>query len=400
MRRGRLRTITSVVLAGALAITLAACHGGDAAPSASDSTTSSVPTSAAATTTTTVAAAGPAIVLSTQGDEVDAYPATRPFSTQVVVPSTDADRDGVDVGGQICFDPTDPMRCVAVDRTAAAEGQAGWGVFELSGSALGKLKASELARLVPTFQRSTDSPSPFGCAFLPDGRLLTTDLGNRTRGTTNGQLVEWFPPLDRERVPSCKVDVTLAAPEGVLVDGDRVLVAESRGRGVTSFVTSTLPSAPSSAGGCSQRDATHALLAFGVVHTPLVANAAAVGLANAAGIVRTNNGGLFVSNPTNGVIAQLDPTGRVLRRVLTPPKPGALGARPFATGTPVGLAIAPDGALFFADAGLERRDGAIVPGVRTGTIRRIAFTGGRPLPPEVVRSGLQDPEGLGVWTPS
>lgn len=392
MRRARFRTVT---LAGALALALAACHGGSGS-SAGGGTTSSVPTSSAATTTTTVTAAGPAIAFSTQGDELDAYPTTRPFATQVVVPSADADRDGVDVSGQICFDPTDPTRFVAVDRTAAADAQVGWGVFDLSGSTLGKLGASETARLVPTFQPSADAPTPFGCAFLPDGRLLTTDLGNRTGGNANGQLVEWFPPLDRERVPSCKVAVTLAAPEGVLVDADHVLVAESRGRGITSFLTSTLPSAASPAGGCSQRDATHALIAFGVVHTSLVANAATLGLANPAVLVRAHNGDLFVSTPRTGAITEITADGHFVRRVLAPAT-SALGTRPFANGTPVGLAVAPDGALYYADAGFERRGATVVPGVRAGTIRRIAFVGNRPLLPEVVGSGLHDPEGLAMW---
>jgi hypothetical protein len=32
-------------------------------------------------------------------------------------------------------------------------------------------------------------------------------------------------------------------------------------------------------------------------------------------------------------------------------------------------------------------------------VRRIAFVNGKPLAPEVVGSGLQNPEGVGVWTP-
>jgi hypothetical protein len=165
------------------------------------------------------------------------------------------------------------------------------------------------------------------------------------------------------------------------------------------FVTSTIPTSASTTAGCSQRDATHAPLAFGVVSSPLLHNAASVGLANPAALTRTRGGAIYVSSPTTGVIAQLSASGAFVRRVLAPTDEGALRTRPFATGTPVGLAVAPDGVLYYADAGLERRGTAIVAGVRAGTIRRIAFEGDRPLPPEVVRSGLQDPEGIGIWTP-
>ena len=32
---------------------------------------------------------------------------------------------------------------------------------------------------------------------LPDGRLLTTEVGDQGFGFNNGQLVLWFPPFDR-----------------------------------------------------------------------------------------------------------------------------------------------------------------------------------------------------------
>jgi DNA-binding beta-propeller fold protein YncE len=338
-------------------------------------------------------------VLTAQGSELDAYATTRPFVTQTVVPSPLASRDGVDVSGQICVDPTDRNRFVAVDRTGAADGRIGWGVFELSGSALGKLSATETGRLVPTFQPSVDGPAPFGCGFLPDGRLLTTDVGNRSSGTPNGQLIEWFPPFDRDTVASCKVDVTLAAPHGVLVHGDAVYVAESRGRGVTSFITFSLPTAAGASGGCDRRDSTRARLASGVVHNPLLQNPSAHALSNPAAIAPAHNGNLYVSYPRTGTIAEITPGGAFVRQVLAPPAGAALGKRPFPTGTPMGIAVDPTGTLYYADAGLIVRNAQVVAGLRTGTIRRIAFVGGDPRPPEVVDSGLQAPDGIEIWLP-
>jgi hypothetical protein len=384
-------------LIAAVALVATACHGGSGSPraTASVSTDTSV-----ATTSTTVAPLEPAIVLTAQGSELDAYATTRPFSTQTVVPSPRASRDGADVSGQICIDPTDRKRFVAVDRTAAADGQIGWGVFELSGNTLGKLSAKETARLVPTFQPSLDGPAPFGCGFLPDGRLLTTDVGNRSSGTPNGQLIEWFPPFDTDTVASCKVDVALAAPQGVLVHGDAVYVAESRGRGVTSFVTFSLPTAARAGSGCDRRDSTRAGLASGVVHSPLLQNANAHGLSNPAAIAPAHNGNLYVSYPRTGTIAEVSPAGVFIRRVLAPATGAVLGAHPFATGTPMGIAVDPGGTLYYADAGLVVRNAQVVAGLRTGTVRRIAFVDGNPRAPEVVDSGLQAPYGVEIWTPA
>jgi hypothetical protein len=390
-----------IVLVAALTFVASACHGGShgaTATSGPNDTRTSGTASAAATTT--AAALGPAIILSAQGSELDAYSTEQPFATQTVVPSPAADHDGVDVSGQICFDPTNPRQFVAVDRTAAADGQVGWGVFTLSGHTLGKLSARETARLVPTFQASTDAPSPFGCGFLPDGRLLTTDIGNHSSGPGDGQLVEWFPPFDRDSVVSCKVDVTLAGPEGVLVDGDHVLVAESRDGGVTSFVTSTLPTSNHSTGGCAGHDVDGAALAIGVVHSAWLQDATAAGLTRPAAIVRVRSGEFYVSSPRTGVIAEIDANGRLVRRVLVPPPGAAIGRHPFVTGSPMGLGVAPNGTLYYADSGLVERGTALVAGIRTGTIRRITFANGKPQPPEVVDTGLESPDGIGVWIPS
>jgi hypothetical protein len=388
------------VLVAALALLASACHGGGGSSAASSAARTPTSAPAIATTTTTPSAAGPAIVFSAQGSELDAYATAQPFATQTVVPSPAADRNGVDVSGQICFDPTNPRQFVAADRTDAADGQVGWGVFTLSGRVVGKLSAHETARLVPTFQPASDVPSPFGCGFLPDGRLLTTDRGNRSSGPADGQLTEWFPPFDHDTVVSCKVDVTLAAPEGLLVDGDHVLVTESRGGGITSFVSSTLPTSNRATGGCPRRDVTGAALAIGVVRTAWLQNAAAAGLTRPAAVVRSEAGTFYVSSPRTGVIAEIDAEGHVVRRVLVPPAGSGLGRHPFVTGTPMGLGIAPNGTLYYADSGLVVQNAKLVPGLRTGTIRRITFSNGKPQPPVVVDTGLEAPDAIGIWIPT
>ena len=394
----RTRSVRRIALLASVALFAVACHGGTRA---TPRTSSSAPTDTVVpTTTTTTVPLQPAIVLTAQANELDAYATTPPFVTQTVVPSPAADRNGVAVSGQICTDPTDRHRFVAVDRTAAADGQIGWGVFELSGSALGKLSAKETARLVPTFQHARDNPTPFGCGFLPDGRLVTTDVGNQSTGPPNGQLVEWFPPFDTDTVASCKVDVALAGPQGVLAENGAILVALSRGGGVASFPIAALPTSGHSNGGCTRRDATRAPLASGVAHSPLIANAAAHGLESPAAIAPAGNGDLYLSFPRTGTIAEITIDGRYVRRVLAPPGFQALGKRPFSTGTPMGLGVDPSGTLYYADPGLVVKNGKVVDGLRTGTVRRILFVGGVPQPPEVVDSGLQSPYGLEIWVPT
>lgn len=398
MRRATFKPV--IVLVAAVALLAGACHSNTRSsrnPSPAGATTTSGRASAA--TTSTTLPLGPAIVFSAQRSELDAYSTSQPFATQIVVPSPAASRDGVDVSGQICFDPTQPRRFVTVDTTAAADGQAGWGVFELAGRDFGQLSAHETARLVPTYQHSSDTAAPFGCGFLPDGRLLTTDLGNQSHGAADGQLIEWFPPFDQDTVVSCKVLVNLANPEDVSVDGDRVFVAEARA-GVTSIVTSTLPTSNLATGGCARRDVTGAALALGVVHSPWLQNAAAHGLTQPAAVVRAGGGRFYVSSPGTGVIAEIDADGRFVRSVLAPPGRAVLGRRPFLTGTPMGLAVAANGTLYYADPGLIVTNATIVAGLRTGTIRRITFAGGVAQPPEVVDSGLQSPEGIAIWLPS
>ncbi len=352
-----------------------------------------------ATTTTSAPPTGPAVVFSAQGSRLDAYGTTPPFASQIVVPSPAADRGGAAVAGQICFDPTDPNRFVAADRTAAGDAQPGWGVFELSGRAIGKLSAKEIARLVPTYQASSDEPAPYGCAFLPDGRLLTSDIGDATSGPHDGQLVEWFPPFDTDTVASCKLSVSLAAPEGLLVDDNRVYVAESRGHAVLRFPASSFPASDAAGAGCSGHDATGAALATGVVPEAWIHRSDMIGLGAPADIVSTTTGTFFVSSPQTGVIAEVGADGHLVRTVLEPPDGEVLGRRPFTTGTPAGLGIDPSGALFYADSGLVVRGGRLVAGVRTGTVRRIAFVNAQPGLPRVVDSGLTAPTGLGIWIP-
>jgi hypothetical protein len=76
-----------------------------------------------------------------------------------------------------------------------------------------------------------------------------------------------------------------------------------------------------------------------------------------------------------------------------------LGPGRYSTGTPLGRAVAGRGTLYAGDRGLVVRHGRIGPGPGTGTVRRIRFADGQPLPPETMDAGLDFPDGVGVLEP-
>jgi hypothetical protein len=385
-----------LLVAAALA---AACTSGDSKKSAP---TTATPTTGAGTTT--AAAPKQTLVFNGQGNDLAAYLAEPPFTKQLVVHHhDDAHPDGLDLNGQICFDPKRPRRFVAgEDTNQDTTGHPGWGIFELSGTKLGTLSVEQIGKLVPTYQTSNDNPENYGCGFLDDGRILTTDVGNQASGTGDGQLIVWFPPFESREVAYCKVDVRLSTGQGILVDGDGVYVAQARPprSGIFRFAAADLPTSNQPSGGCDGKDDTGAPLATGVTATLFIEPAKGNPLATPNAIAKGPNGKLYVSSVFNGVIAEFDADGTYIRTVLKPPAGEALGAEPFSTGTPLGIGVGPDGSVYYADIGIVATAEGIGPGSGTGRVRRIAFdASGAPLPPDQMDKGLAFPDGIGIWTP-
>jgi hypothetical protein len=377
-----------LLLIGVLVLALGACSdNGDDDDADAPSTTTTAP--------------AVTLVFNGQGNDLVAYSAEPPFESQVVIEhNSDEHPDGLDINGQICFDPDDPTRFVAGEDTFQdTTGEPGWGVFELTGAAIGDLAATQVAELVPTYQPDQDGAENFGCGFLPDGRIVTTDIGNQAAGDPNGQLIVWFPPFDGGDVAYCKLDVAIGTAQGILVADGAVYVASARGGGVFRYDAAAFPTSATPDGGCDGTDGTGAPMASGVVREPFITGDAENGIATAAGVARGPDGHLFVSSVFNGVISEFDADGAFLRRVLEPPEGAALGAEPFATGTPLGLGVAPDGTLYYADLGIVITDSGIGPGPRTGTVRRIRFVDGAPQAPETMDEGLAFPDGIGIRAP-
>jgi len=343
----------------------------------------------------------PALVFSGEGNNLNAYSSQPPFRKQRVITNHDDDPDGLDINAQICFFPGSRHGTrwfIAGEDTGQPNPPQGWGIFALSGDRIGKLRAKKIGKLTPTYQGSTDNAENYGCGFLQDGRVLTTDVGNQASGPGDGQLIVWFPPFDRTKVRYCKVDVGIATAGGILVQRrDRVYVTSARPptAGVWRY-TGPFPTSDTAAGGCGRRDATGAPLADAVHKELFVPAGGPIVTPNA--IARSPRG-YYVSSVINGVIAEVDRRGRLLRTVLQPPAGETVGATPLPTGTPLGIGVDRAGDLFYADIGIVVTPESVGPGDDTGSVRRIHFVHGEPQPPQTMDRGLAFPDGIGVLQP-
>jgi hypothetical protein len=371
----------------------------------SSSAKDATPAPSSSSTTTTTPAPPSALVFNGQGNDLAAYLAEPPFTKQLVDHHRDDEHpDGLDINGQICFDPERPDRFVAgEDTNQDTTGEPGWGIFQLSGTRLGKLSVSQVGKLVPTYQASNSNPENYGCGFLADGRILTTDVGNQAGGDGDGQLIVWFPPFDSRTVKYCKVSVTLTTGQGLLVRGDSVFVVQARPptAGVYRYAAADLPASNTPSGGCNGKDATGAPMATGVPSTLFIEPGKGNTIVTPNAIAQAPSGKLFVSSVANGVIAEFNADGTYIRDVLKPPageKP--LGPTPPSTGTPLGVGVGPDGSVYYADIGIVVSPDGVGPGDGTGHVRRIAFdASGNPQPPDDMDKGLAFPDGIGIFVP-
>jgi len=410
----RSRFTFSRLLLVALVVAATACSNDDTSSADSPGGASDATTTTAATTTTVAPGPRRTLVFNGQGNNLDVY-ATEPsadgtFETQRVYETIETDAvDGRDINAQICLlPPTDDGEqwFIAGEDTGQKDPNRppGWGIFRLEGHDLGELKATQIGKLVPTFQPANDNPENYGCGRLSDGRVLTTDVGNQATGTGDGQLIVWFPPLtggtypDLAKVAYCKLDVTLPTAQSMLVRGDDIYVAAARGD-VYKY-TGPFPTGPDAAGGCGKQDATGAPLAD-TVNKSVFIKAGPEGLGTPAGLANAPDDGFYVSSVFTGVINEYGADGAFRRNILSPPAGESLGAKPYSTGTPLGIGVAPDGTLFYADIGIVVGDDGVGPGDKTGTVRQIRFVDGQPQPPVVMAGpGLDFPDGIGIWAPS
>lgn len=313
--------------------------------------------------------------------------ASPPLAETVLIERAASDPErGRDVNGMVCALPDGSGRFLAGEDTGQPEIPGGWGLFDRQGRQQGKLVATSFA---------SEYPEPYGCAFDGQGRLFTTEMGDKGFGHANGQLILWFPPeggFGRGEASYCKLAVDLRTPGGVAVDGlGRVYVAESSGLEIQRF-SPPFPTSASAEGGCSDRDATGAPLAEPVQREVFTGPWWRKGLLTFSGLALSPRGTLYAASVATGRIGEFDLEGRLLRVVLSPEE----WLPPYRSGTPQGLAVDSHGNLYFADLDLQWKDWSLDPG-DDGRLWRIPVDErGEPGPPELLRDGLAFPDGLGI----
>lgn len=357
---------------------------------ATPSNTATPPNTATPTATVTATHAPQIFVFSGEGNRLNVYDGAT-GDKQNVVNNHNSDPNGRDINGQICFMPDGSRRFIAGEDTFQPNPPQGWGFFQLQGDALGSFSATQLGKLTPTYQSTLDNAENYGCGFLSDGRLITSDVGNQAGGAGNGQLIVWFPPFDAPSPKYCKIAIDIATAGGVAIDDqDRVYVASARGPAVYRY-SPPFPTSDTAEGGCGEMDGTGAPLADVVQRDTFIA-ADGTNIVTPSAVVRNAAGHFFVSSVINGVIAEYDANGVFIRRVLNPSNTGL----PIQSGTPFGIGVADDGTIYYADIGLRAGPGGVGPGDNTGSVRRIRFVDGAPQPPETFDTGLDFPDGIGL----
>ncbi|MFN7950809.1 MAG: PQQ-binding-like beta-propeller repeat protein [bacterium] len=300
-----------------------------------------------------------------------------------------------DINGQICL-LHDGSAFVAGEDTHQQHPPAGWGIFDRTGTQIGKLSATYYV----------EGPEPFGCVVDADGRLFTTEVGNQSFGHPQGQVILWFPPFDGFPGPAgaypntderssnyCKLATDLSTASNLAVDEQgRIYVTEAGAFTVRRY-SPPFPTSPDAAGGCGKRDALGSPLADEVHEETFIRDPGH--LLTPAGLARAPNGNWYVSSVFTGVIAEYDRDGQFVRDILNP-GPLAILNLPIATGHPNGLAVDSQGDLYYADIRLAITAGGIDQQSGGGKIWRIGFVDGEPQPPQLLREGLDFPDAVSI----
>ena len=363
--------------------------------------------------------AGQEVVLNGENNRLNAYDAETGEKHTVIPSAADDPAKGLDINAEICFVPDGVPWKITGERWFIAgedteqnteEGviKQGWGIFRLEGDTLDALSAVELGKLVPdSFVTAEDNPENYGCGVLPDGRVVTGDVGDQLpQSPATGQLIVWFPTAnhmggstgparnDFARVPHCKIDVAIGTSGGIEIDGTDVLIASNRPNipdlqpgGIYRYDTTVWPTGETPSEGCGRQDSTGEQLADAdkvgkelfIPQTPGV-------LTTPSDIVHSGRDTYFISSVFTGQIAEYGKDGIFKGFVMT--TTGQFGGI-----TPFGIGVTGDGTLWVADIGVLGPG----PAPAAGSVVRIRFdAAGAAGDPEVIDEGLEFPDGIGV----
>lgn len=237
-----------------------------------------------------------------------------------------------------------------------------------------------------------------GCAFTRDGRFFAADLGTAQGAfppPDNGRIIEWFPPSYRRScivigptsggVGPHHVDGTggLENPGTLATGSDGSLYVPEAGRGrVLRFRPDALPRRAS--------DCPSGVLAPPARYEVFLAPPTGPGLP--LGIAR---------DPTCRCWAVSQVIGSPAVSWYTDDGKPASGRAPVPGGaySPFGLAVAPDGTVYFVDIHVQCQANGCGPVSHAGAIFRVRVTGGTPQPPERVAGGYDFPTSVTICEP-
>ena len=285
---------------------------------------------------------------------------------------------------EACLDPTPPQaRCsVTNPRSKFYVGKSldGWAVFKANGR---WTRQHINVAGEPAVDQNNDpqgAKDPQGCAFLPDGRLLATDVGSEIVGVNDGALMVFFPHGPHGGYESyCFLDKGLADPGmPVLDDAGNLYVPEPQAAKVTKFS----PPYPSSPADCANPDL---LVTTPPQKSTWLAGGGAGGLSVPVSITRVHGSDHFyvagaIFPP---IINEYDANGAFVRNIVPANVPK----------NPLGMDVGSDGTLYYAELNLD----PVTFNPRCGSVSMVQFdAAGNPQSPVTLGMHLQFPDGITV----
>jgi hypothetical protein len=366
----------------------------------------------------TQTATGFDVVLSAQGEYLDAYFADGlgGFVKKVLVAPDDPAQGGRHLNGKVCFFPRNAPekftgKFVAADdtyREACVEGNQarcgitnpddpsyvgtdpdGWGVFNRD--------ATWARRVITTGTADNHdargTADPQGCAFNDNADLIGNDVGSGSAGDSAGNIVMFFADGDYKQY--CFLATNLPQPGQLVVDGGVVHVPLSGG----GYVLKLAAPFPQSVDDCVPQTQPEGdvVLVPDAAHTPIVSRLVIPGAFTPSSMVRMPG---IIAGSKTWYVASVLVTPTILEVIETPTSPVSIGlpipiVLPFVPENPIGMDVATDGsALYYAELNLTLPD--LGTGCGRVSLVRLGLGGGVLSPPQVIRDNLQFPDGITV----
>jgi polyvinyl alcohol dehydrogenase (cytochrome) len=345
-----------------------------------------------------------------QGNQLDQYDlSVDPPRWSIWQPN--AEHGGKDLNAQICTLEKGKYILLGED-SGQPNPPAGWGIFDL------KTKR-EVGKLTATYGK-TPQPEQYGCAIETKkgktSRFFVTQVGSGDFSQSDGQLIVFFPsspgfdavtgkrtadqvcPNGRCTTTAtqsdfCVIDPSIRTAGGMAMDAKGNLYVTESSPMVPPDVPAPgrvlryRPPFPTSSKTCFTKEPEV------FISDPLTATPGAI--VAARDVHGKPTGHWYVSSVlVPSVINEYDEDGTFVRNVLPP-----------GFGTPFGLAVDSHGTLYAADIGVTVDPASIATdpsrfGITTrdgeGSVMRIRFLNGLPLPPDYLKTGLDYPDGLGI----